>query len=222
MLSSERCMALAELAGGGERFGTGEQQLDAPVAGRSRREETEGRSEPACGARRCTRGRRLSRVSQERDRSLVALACGAFDVVGDRRGQRASEGESVGAALVRAEPPAAGHRLVHRAADERMPEAEAPGNVRLTDEIQAQQLVDRVDRCRLGGSGGRGGQLGIEGLSRDGSALEDEACLLGEQSELLGERGGDRSRDIDAGERRLVGRRRRVGDGSADRASCSR
>ena len=132
-------------------------------------------------------------------------------MVGDRRGQRASEGESVGAALVRAEPPAAGHRLVHRAADERVPEAEAPGNVRLTDEIQAQQLVDRVDRCRLGGSGGRGGQLGIEGLSRDGGALEDEACLLGEQSELLGERGSDRSRDVDAGERRLVGRRRRVG-----------
>ncbi len=59
----ERCMALAELAGGGERFGTGQQQLDAPVAWRSRREETEGRSEPACGARRCTRGRGLSRVS---------------------------------------------------------------------------------------------------------------------------------------------------------------
>ncbi len=132
-------------------------------------------------------------------------------MVSDRCGQRASEGERVGAALVRAEPPAAGHRLVHRAADERVPEAEAPGNVCLTDEIQAQQLVDRVDRRRLGGSGGRGGQLGIEGLSRDGSALEDEARLLGEQSELLGERGSDRSRDVDAGERKLVGRRRRVG-----------
>ena len=84
-----------------------------------------------------------------------------------------------------------------------MAEAEAPGNVGLADEIQAQQLVERVDRCRLGGSGGRGRQLGIEGVSRDGGALEDEACLLGEQSELLGERGGDRSRDVDAAERRL-------------------
>ena len=92
-----------------------------------------------------------------------------------------------------------------------MPEPEAPGNVGLADEIQAQQLVERVDRCRLVGSGGRGRQLGIEGVSRDGGALEDEACLLGEQRELLGERGGDRSRDVDAGERRLVGRRRLVG-----------
>ena len=60
----ERCVALAELAGGGERFGTGQQQLDAPVARRSRREETEGGGEPARGARRCTRGRRLSSLSQ--------------------------------------------------------------------------------------------------------------------------------------------------------------
>ena len=57
-------MALVELAGGGERFGTGQQQLDAPVDGRSRREEAEGGGEPACGARRCTRGRRLSSLSQ--------------------------------------------------------------------------------------------------------------------------------------------------------------
>ena len=103
-----------------------------------------------------------------------------------------------------------------------MPETEAPGNVRLADEIQAQQLVDRVDRRRLGGSGGRGGQLGIERVSRDGGALEDEACLLGEQSELLGERGGDRSRDVDACERRLVAPAAGVSGRSADRASCSR
>ena len=131
-------------------------------------------------------------------------------------------GERLGAALVRAEPPAAGHRLVDRAADERMPEAEAPRNVRLADEIQAQQLVERVDRCRLGGSGGRGRQLGIERVARDGGALEDEACLLGEQSELLGERGGDRGRDVDACERRLVGCGAGASGRSADRASCSR
>ena len=64
MLSSERCVALAELAGGGERFGTGQEQLDAAVAGRGRREETEGGREPARGARRCTRRRRLSSFSQ--------------------------------------------------------------------------------------------------------------------------------------------------------------
>ena len=102
-----------------------------------------------------------------------------------------------------------------------MPEAEAPGNIGLADEIQAQQFVDRVDRCRLGGSGGRGRQLGIEGVSRDGGALEDEACRFGEQRELLGERGGDRSWDVDACRANA-----RAGAGVsgrlADRASCSR
>ena len=92
-----------------------------------------------------------------------------------------------------------------------MPEPEAPRNVRLADEIQAQQLVERVDRCRVGDSGGRGRQLRVEGVSRDGGALEDEACGLGEQSELLGQRGGDRGWDVDTYERRLVGRRRPLG-----------
>ena len=142
-------------------------------------------------------------------------------MVRDHGIQRASKGERVGAALVRAEPPAAGHCFVHRAADERMPEAEAPGNIGLADEIQAQQLVDRVDRCGLAGSGGRGGQLGIEGVSRDGGALEDEACRPGEQRELLRERGGDRGRDVDAYERRLAAGAGMSGR-SADRASCSR
>ena len=58
-------------------------------------------------------------------------------MVGDRRDHRTAEGESVAAALVRAEPPASGHCFVHRAADERMSEAEAPGNIGLADEIQA-------------------------------------------------------------------------------------
>ena len=59
----ERRVALAELPGGGERFGTGQQQLDAPVARRSGREETEGGGEPACGARGRTRGRCLSSLA---------------------------------------------------------------------------------------------------------------------------------------------------------------
>ncbi len=92
-----------------------------------------------------------------------------------------------------------------------MSEPETPGNVRRADEIQAQQLVERVDRWSLGGAGGRCGQLGVEGVSRDGGALEDEACLLGEQSELLSERGGDCSGYVNACERRLVGRCRHVG-----------
>ena len=51
---------------------------------------------------------------------------------------------------------------------------------------------------RVGLSGGRGRQLGIEGVSRDGCALEDETRGLRQQSELLSERGGDRGRNVDA------------------------
>ena len=149
MLSSSAAWLSPELAGGGERFRTGQQQLDALVAGRSRRQETQCGGEPARGARGRTRSRRLSGLSQQLDRSLVALTRGAFDVVSDRRDAGDPRAcERVGTALVRTEPPAAGHRLVHRAADERMAEAEPPRNVRLADEIQPQQLVERVDRCR--------------------------------------------------------------------------
>ena len=142
-------------------------------------------------------------------------------MVRDRRGQGAAEGEGVGAALVRAQPRAAGHRLVDRVADERVPEPEAPGNVGLADEIQAEQVVEGLDGGRAVLSGSRGRELRVERVSRDGGALEDEPCGLGEQSELLGERGGDRSRNVDAYERRLVGRAG-VSGRSLDRASCSR
>ena len=57
-------MALAELAGGGERFGTGQQQLDAlgrraqPPGGDGARRRTSVRRS------RCARGGRLSGLSQ--------------------------------------------------------------------------------------------------------------------------------------------------------------
>src|SRR3954451_21450066 len=86
----ERCVAFAELAGGGERLGTRQQKLDTPLARRSRGKETEGGGEPMCGGPRRARRRRFSRSSQQGYRGLVALTCRAFDVVRDRRGRRAS------------------------------------------------------------------------------------------------------------------------------------
>ena len=82
-----------------------------------------------------------------------------------------------------------------------MPEAEPPGNVRVANEVQPQQLVEPFDRRLLDGSGGRGSELGIERVPRDGGAFENEARLAGEQGELLGERRGDSRRHVDACER---------------------
>ncbi len=72
---------------------------------------------------------------------------------GPRRGRRRpARRERLGAALVRAEAPAAGRGLVDRAAHERVPEAEAPGHVGGADEIELQQLVDCVHHAGLGQS----------------------------------------------------------------------
>ena len=68
-----------------------------------------------------------------------------------------------------------------------MPEAEAPGHVGLAYEIEAQQLVERTERGRVGRVGGGCRELGIEGIAGDGGALEHEAARGREHLELLGE-----------------------------------
>ena len=59
----QRSVALPQLAGGGERLRTCQQQLDAPLVWRIGREEAQRGAEPACGARRSALGGRLAGLS---------------------------------------------------------------------------------------------------------------------------------------------------------------
>ncbi len=204
-------MALCELTRGGEAAGACQQQRDALFARRRLREQAAERGpEPPRGARRREAGGRLAGLAQDLDGGEVALAGQALDVVGARRRRRAACRERLGASLVGAQPPAAPGGLVDPPSDQGVPEAKPPWHVRLADEIELQELVDGVHR-RLLGRGRRGrGQLGLEGVTRHRGAIQHQARRLGQQCELLGQRGGDRRRHLDG-----------QGQSSA-RASCSR
>ena len=85
-----------------------------------------------------------------------------------------------------------------------MPKTEAPRDVGGPDEIETQQLVQGLDRRRLGNGGGSRGQLGLEGIARHRRTLEHEARVVRQQAELLEQRRHDTLRDL----RRQRGRRR--------------
>ena len=107
--------------------------------------------------------------------------------------------ERLGAALVGAETPATGSGLVDRPSDERVPEAEASRDIGRANEIEPQELVDRVHRRSLGGRRRGRRQHGSE----DRPPLppfEHEACPR-QQCQLLAQRGGDRGRNADVGQR---------------------
>ena len=77
-------------------------------------------------------------------------------------GGRSSLGEDAGAPPVRGDPGAGRARLVNRAPDQRMAEAEPPGHLRGTHEVPRDQLVERVERFRLGHVGGRRREVELE------------------------------------------------------------
>ena len=122
-------VAVGETAGRRQRPRAGEEELDALLRRRGLREEAQCLCEPVCGACRREPDGFLAGLAQDGGGADVALARRALDVVGARRRCSPSRRERLGAALVGAEPPAAGGGLVDRPAHERMPEAEAPGHV---------------------------------------------------------------------------------------------
>ena len=107
-----------------------------------------------------------------------------------------------------AETPAAGRGFVDRAADERVPEAKAARHICGTDEIAAQELVERLDTRRRVDARRRRHQLGLERVAGHRRSFEHPARLPGEQRELLGERRGHRGRHLDAPDGRARGQRR--------------
>ena len=126
-----------------------------------------------------------------------------------RRG-RAPRSEGSRGALVRPKPPASGHRLVDRPADQRMAEAKSPRDIRRPDHIQREQLVERIDRRRLRHTRRRAGQVGIERVTGDRCALQHATRTVREQGELLRERRHHRARNVDAADRELERRGRRA------------
>ena len=103
-----------------------------------------------------------------------------------------------------------------------MPKTEAPRHVRLTDQVEAQQLVERVERSSRWSECGSRGELGVKGVARYRRTLEHEACSIGEKRDLLREGGGDECRSAEltsaASSTAVPG----VAGWSSDRASCSR
>ena len=153
-------VAVGELAGRGQRAGAGEEELDALVRQRSLRQEAQRACEPACGSRGCARRDLLS--GQNGDGGHVALARAALDVVCARWRGGAPRHERFGAALVRAQPPAAWRGLVDRPSHERVPEAKAAGHVGMANEVERQQLVESLHGRCLAYRRRGGRQLGLE------------------------------------------------------------
>ena len=186
-------VALGEPALCGERAGAGEQELEALDGVALIRQQAQRGAEPASGARGGAQDRPGARLRQHGHRGQVPGTRGELHVMGARQRPRAAVGQDRRAALVGAEQPAAGDALVDRAADERVAEAKAPRNVGAADEAELEQLVER--RHRVVDPGGRGGEVDLERVARDGGAAEHLTGVVGQRAQLLGERGDHRGWD---------------------------
>ncbi len=144
--SSRALVAVVEVAGRRQRIRTGEQELDALLrrrglaGGDEAPLRTSVRRSPAPAARLPRRPRAGRRRRRGRPGGPTA-----------RRGARAPPptrpAPRAPRRTARGRPAASRRRgLVDRAADERMPEAEAPGHVRRANEVEPQELVERLDR----------------------------------------------------------------------------
>ena len=118
-------------------------------------------------------------------------------------GRCTAGGERLGAALVRAQSPTAGRRLVDRPSNERVPEAEAAGHLGLANEVEPQQLVEGLERRRLGDRRGGGRKLGLERVAGHRCPLQRKACAVRQESELLGQRRSNRGRHVEIRAREL-------------------
>ncbi len=128
-------------------------------------------------------------------------------MVGARCRRRAAAGERLGTSLVRADAPAARRGVVDRSAHEWVPEAEAARNIGGPDEIASQQLIERLDCGHLGHPRRGRDQLWLERITRNRSSFQHSTSPVGQQRELLGQRGGHRPRNLDAHQREVGDRR---------------
>ena len=217
-----RRVRLEELPGGHVGVGEGVEDRDPFLRRGGGGEQPPCAVEQAGGGGGVADGRELARLAEDGDGLGVALAAGVLDVVRPRRCRSAAVAERGGAALVRAQSPAAGRRLVDRAAHERVAKAEAAGHVRVADEVAAQQFVERLHRRPFGDPGGGTGELELERVAGDRRAVEHPPRACRQHRELLGEGGRHRARHLDTRERDLRPRGDLLRAAPVVRASCSR
>ena len=222
--SSSALMAVGEMAGRRQRPRTGEQELDALLRRRGLREQPQ-------------RRRRTSRAAlagASRAAASPASRRTATAATSPSRAERSTWWARAAAVAPRAasasahrswapsrQPPARG--LVDRAPDERVPEAKAPRHVGAANEIEPQELVDRVHRRTPRMSRPRPPPARARTDRPPPPLLRARRRASSDSSaELLAQRGGDGRRDPDAA--RARSRQRGVGRAarSSDRASCSR
>ena len=223
----QRRVAVGELAGRDERPRAGEEQLDPHLGRRGIGQEPERVSKPGCGARGRALCHGVTRLTQSRDGGRVALPRRALDMMRTLHRGCAAGGERLGASLVRAQSPTAGRRLVDRPSNERMPEAKAARHLGLANEVELQQLVQRLERRRLGSRRGGRGELGLERVAGYRCPLQHEACTVRQESELLGQRGSNRGRHVEIRRRELRNAcraldERAIGRAARDRTGCRR
>ena len=200
-------MALGELSGSGQRLGAWEEQRDAILGRRGRWQQPQCAGEPACRARGRARGRVFTGHAQDGDRRDVAVTRGVLDVVCARGDRRAARRQALGSALVGAQAPTAGRRLVDGAAHDRVAEAEPTRHVGHPHQVAAQQLVKRLDRRRLRYAGRGRREVGLERVTRHRRTLEHQPRPVREHRELLRQRRGHHRRHPDTGEGDILRRR---------------
>ena len=200
-------MALGEASLRGERASPRQQQADPLLGGRGVGHEAQRGAEPPGGTGGGAKDRRRSGLREYGHGRRIPVARRELDVMRPRRRRRAALCEDLRAALVRAEQPPAGRALVHRAPHERVAEAEAPRDVGGTHEPEVQELVERRHGGGVVRAGRGGGELGLERVAGDGRAAQDPAGVVGQEAELLGQRGDDRRGHADGLQRRSGERR---------------
>jgi hypothetical protein len=78
-----------------------------------------------------------------------------------------------------------------------VPKAKAARHLAFPNEVDLQQLIQRLERCGLGHRRGGRRKLGLERIAGDRSSLQHATCGVRQQSELLGERGSHRRRHVE-------------------------
>jgi hypothetical protein len=200
----QRPVAVIESADRSQRSRAAHEKLDALLRRRGRRQQPEGFCKPVRGACRRQPDGFLAGLAQDGGGAGVALACRTLDVMGSGRCGGSPRRESLGAALVGAQSPAARDGLVDRATNERMPKTEPSRHVHRAKEIDVQQLVDDVHHQPLGHPGRGRGELGLERIARHCRSFQEEAFVVRQERELLDECRGNGRRNSDLRQRRLV------------------